>query len=92
MNSLIDTLRSIAKKPAMYFGRRPATLGHLESFFLGTQVGVKSGGDLEVFDAFEEWVLWRHGVPELSTNSFGYILHRAGGDEKKSLQFIFRVF
>jgi hypothetical protein len=90
MNWLIDTFRLIAKKPAFYFGNRPATLSHLESFFIGIQVGTKCGDDLKVFDAFEEWVLWRHGVPKLNGNSFGHILHQAGGDEKKAFNLFFK--
>lgn len=89
MKDLIKTLRSMAKRPAFYFGRRPATLGHLESFFLGLQVGAKMGEDLKAFDAFEEWVLWRHGAPKLSTNSFGYILHHAAGDESRAFGLFF---
>jgi hypothetical protein len=45
--------------------------------------------DFNVLDVFDQWILWRHGVPNLSTNSFGYILHHANGDEKKAYRLFF---
>src|SRR5262245_23004542 len=90
MNSLIEILRGMSKRPGFYLTHSPATIGQLRTFLVGVQVGRRCGNDLTVLDAFDEWVLWRHGVPELSADWSGHILHQASGDDEAAFHLFFK--
>jgi len=89
-NEFVEILRSLAKRPAFYLARSPATLDQLQTFICGASVGNRYGQGLSALDAFDEWVLWRHGVPDLSDGGWPrLILKRAGDDEAAAFQLFF---
>ena len=89
VSDLVSILRKIREKPALYLGGAPATIAHLRTFITGVQVGWAGVGLPGAMDAFEEWVLWRHRVPGLSLDSFGYILEKADRDEERAFRLFF---
>lgn len=93
--NLLELLRAIGKKPAMYIGDFPRhrfSIWHLTSFIVGFQSGSIGRGPYQegdmVLDAFTFWVCTRFGVADGSMNWAGHIWRHCGEDDEAA----FRVF
>jgi hypothetical protein len=95
---LLEVLRAIGKKPAMYIGDSPRnrmSIWHLTSFIVGFQSGSIGRGkyhdDDGVLDAFTFWVCTRFGVPDGASDWAGHIWRHCGEDDEAAFRMFFEL-
>jgi hypothetical protein len=96
---LLEVLRAIGKKPAMYIGDFPRdrmSIWHLMSFVVGFQSGSAGRGkyhdDDVVLDAFTFWICTRFGVPDGTMNWAGHIWKHCDEDDEAAFRKFFELF
>lgn len=96
--NLLELLRAIQKRPAMYIGdqsRNRYSIWHLTSFITGFQSGSIGRGPYQegdsVLDAFTFWVCTRFGIPDGAMDWAGHIWRQCGEDDEAAFRKFFEL-
>jgi hypothetical protein len=91
MNSLVETLADIGKKPHMFF-RDGGSLRKLDAFIMGFHFGQGCPRKDPEFDYFTRWVAARYRCIEGSMSWFCILLEQVGGDDRRGFALFFELF
>ena len=90
MSEFADILRSVEKKPGMWFGHR-ASIHEIAAFIAGFQHGQRVPADPLSFEHFTRWVAAHYRVVDGPGGAFTLIMEHVGGDEHRAADEFFRL-
>jgi hypothetical protein len=97
--SLLEVLRAIGKKPAMYIGDFPRnrfSIWHLKSFIVGFQSGSIGRGKYQeddvILDVFTFWFCTRIKVPDGPSDWSGHLWQHCKKDDEAAFRLFFELF